>query len=273
MFLIWGMWFAIGAIVGSFLNVCIYRLPREESIVQPPSHCPRCRYRIAWYDNIPIISYLFLRERCRRCRAAIHWRYPVVELSSGLSAIAVFQRFGLTPLGFVYVAFVWSLIVVTFIDLEHQIIPDEISLGGLAVGLVLSMLVPALHATAQPLVALGRSALGALVGGGVLYVTGLLGTFLFKKEAMGGGDVKLLAMAGSLLGWQLVVLTFFVAPLLALIPGVLVLWLKRSHMIPYGPFLSLALVLALFVGHRVIALSGMEDAVHILWIYYGWGPR
>ena len=262
------LWFMLGACVGSFLNVCIWRLPREQSVVRPRSRCPHCSHPIAWYDNIPLVSYLLLGARCRHCRGTIHWRYPLVEGLSGALTVLVLRRFGLTPAGAVYLLFVWALIVVSFIDLEHQIIPDEISLGGLILGLVMSALIPQLHGTDQAVIALRRAFVGAMVGGGLLYVTGALGSVVFRKEAMGGGDVKLLGMAGSLLGWKLVTFTFFFAPVLALVPGLWVLLLKRSHVIPYGPFLSLALVLALFVGNRVMAISGIEDTIRLLWSYY-----
>lgn len=269
--MLWILWFIIGAMAGSFLNVCIYRLPREQSIVQPRSHCPKCQHPIAWYDNIPLLSYLMVGGKCRHCRGAIHGRYPVVEALSGALSVAVVHQFGVGPKSLVYLVFLWALLVASFIDLEHQIIPDEISFGGLVAGLVLSGLIPQLHGTDQALVALKRSVIGAAVGGGLLYVTGTIGTLVFRKEAMGGGDVKLLAMAGSVLGWKLVTFTFFVAPVLALIPGVVVLLLKRSHVIPYGPFLSLALVLALFSGSTLIQMSGVEDTVQVLWMYFGWG--
>ena len=260
--------FAIGACVGSFLNVCIWRLPREESVVRPRSHCPHCRHLIAWYDNLPMVSYLLLGARCRHCHGAIHWRYPLVEALSGVSAVVLLNRFGTGPIGVIYLCFVWALIAVTFIDLEHQIIPDEISLGGLVVGLVLSGLVPQLHGTDQILLGLRRAGLGAVVGAGSLYATGVMGSLIFRKEAMGGGDVKLLGMAGTLLGWKLVMLTFFLAPLLAIVPGLCVLLFKRSHVIPYGPFLSLALVVSLFAGDRIIQASGFEETIRLLWSYY-----
>jgi leader peptidase (prepilin peptidase)/N-methyltransferase len=289
------IWFAIGAFVGSFLNVCIWRLPREESVVRPRSHCPACEHPIAWYDNVPLLSYAALGGRCRHCRAAIHWRYPVVEALSGVAAVAVIARFGAGLQGAIYLAFVWALIAASFIDLEHQIIPDEISVGGLVVGLAASLAVPQLHGTDQALVAARGSLVGAVAGGGLLYATGLVGNlwlwgvrrlgvclrrqpfwrsrlarYRHMKEAMGGGDVKLLAMAGSLLGWKLAALAFFVAPLIAVVPGLVVLSLRRSHVIPYGPFLSAALVLSLFSGHQLIRMSGIEDTVQMLWSYY-WG--
>jgi leader peptidase (prepilin peptidase)/N-methyltransferase len=175
------------------------------------------------------------------------------------------------PVGFVYLAFICALIASSFIDLEFQIIPDEISLGGLVVGVAVSALLPALHGADARWVSLGRSVLGLLVGGGLLYATGLLGDFLFRKESMGGGDIKLLAMAGSILGWKLVALTFFLSPILAIGPGLLVLLLKRSHVIPYGPFLSLGLIVSLFAGHAILQATGIESTLQLLWEYHGWG--
>ncbi len=267
---LWFVWFWLGSCFGSFLSVCIYRLPRELSVVRPRSRCPQCEQPIVWYDNIPLISFVLLRGACRGCRRSISWWYPLVELLTGLLTVAVLDRFGLGPVGWIYLVFVYALIVASFVDLEFQIIPDEISLGGLAVGLVLSALIPSLHGTDSRWLALGRSAIGMLVGGGVLYATGLLGDFLFRKESMGGGDIKLLAMAGSVLGWKLVMITFFLGPLLALIPGLIVLLLRRSHVIPYGPFLSLGLLLSLFLGNALLRVTGVDETVRILWDYYGW---
>jgi leader peptidase (prepilin peptidase)/N-methyltransferase len=265
---VWVLLVVFGLMVGSFLNVCIYRLAREQSIVFPGSHCPMCRHPIAWVDNIPVLSFLLLRGRCRYCRRTIHWRYPVVEFLGAVSAVAVVSRFGLSAEALVYFAFVCALIVVSFVDLEFQIIPDEISLGGLVVGILLCAALPSLQGTTSRWLAVGSSVIGVLVGGGVLYATGLLGDFIFRKESMGGGDIKLLAMAGSILGWKLVLLTFFIAPIFALIPGLAVLLLKRSHIIPYGPFLSIGLVVALFAGNNLLRITGMEDTIRLIWMYY-----
>lgn len=268
--LVWLAVFAVGSAVGSFLNVCIYRLPREQSIVHPRSRCVHCGTLIRWFDNIPIVSYLALRARCRSCQQPISGRYPVVETLTGLSAVAVFVRFGFNAIGLIYFAFVAALITVSFIDLEFQIIPDEISLGGLVLGLLLSALLPSLHGAQTPWLALGRSVVGLLVGGGVLYLTGVIGDFIFRKESMGGGDIKLLAMAGTVLGWKPVGLTFFLAPIVALIPGLFILLFRRSHVIPYGPFLSVALVVSLFCGNDILRLTGIEDTARLLWEYYRW---
>ncbi len=269
----WGVWlleFLFGSCIGSFLNVCIYRLPREQSIVKPRSRCTKCRRAIAWFDNIPILSFLVLWGECRRCHTPISWRYPVVESLAGVAAVGLLTRFGLTPVGFAYFAFACALIAASFIDLEFQIIPDEISLGGLVAGLLLSVLIPALHGTNSRLLSLGHAVVGFLAGGGVLYLTGLLGDFIFRKESMGGGDIKLLAMAGSILGWKLVVLTFFISPVIALIPGLFVLVNKRSHVIPYGPFLSIGLIVSMFAGPAILRATGIEDSLRLLWDFYGW---
>ena len=268
-------------------------MPREESVVTPRSRCPHCQHLIAWHDNIPLVSFALLGGACRHCRATIRWRYPVVELLTGGMTVAVLERFSAGFIGLIYLAFVCALIVSSFIDLEFRIIPDEISLGGLGLGLLCSALIPALHHTDSRLVALGRSALGMLVGGGILYATGSAGDLMLlafrrlgvclrhqpywrqklsryrhMRESMGGGDVKLLAMAGSVLGWKPVLLTFFMAPFLALIPGLVMLVLKRSHYIPYGPFLSAALVVSLFFGGEILRASGVEETVRILREFY-----
>ena len=278
--------------LGSFLNVCIWRLPREQSIVRPRSHCPRCEHLIAWYDNVPLLSVLWLRGACRHCRAPIAWRYPLVEALTGAFTVAVLERFGAGPVGLLYLAFVAGLIVASFVDLDFRIIPDEVSLGGLVVGLAASVVLPQLHGTEARLVAVGRSLSGAVVGGGLLYGTGAAGNLMLlglrglgvrlrrnpywrakfkayrhQREAMGMGDVKLLAMAGSLLGWKLVTLTFFLSPVLAVVPGLVTLALKRSHVIPYGPFLSLGLVVSLFFGEAILRASGIEETIRLLWEY------
>jgi leader peptidase (prepilin peptidase)/N-methyltransferase len=211
---------------------------------------------------------LMLRGACRSCHKPISWRYPLVEFLTGASTVLLVQRFGCHAVTLVYLAFLYGLIAASFIDLEFQIIPDEISVGGLVIGLALSVLLPTLHGTDSRLIALARSVIGLLVGGGLLYGTGLLGDFLFKKESMGGGDIKLLAMAGSILGWKLVTMTFFIAPVFALIPGLAVLVLKRSHVIPYGPFLAIGLLVSLFSGHEILRMSGIEETIRLLGEYY-----
>ena len=254
---------AVAACVGSFLNVCIWRLPREESIVWPGSHCVRCGRAIAWYDNIPIVSFAALGGRCRHCRGAIAWRYPLVELLAVVIALGFYATFGLTWPWVFYTALGLALIVATFVDVSHRIIPDEITLPGIVIGLIASALVPSLHQAASPWLGLWRGVLGVLVGGGSLYLTGLLGDWLFKKESMGGGDVKLLAMAGALLGWQPVLLTFFLAPMLAIVPGLVQMTRKGDHTIPYGPFLSLGLLIVMLWGPWLLHVSHLDDTAAV----------
>ncbi|MEK7773890.1 MAG: prepilin peptidase, partial [Deltaproteobacteria bacterium] len=181
--------FVFGVAVGSFLNVCIYRIPSGISIVSPPSRCPACLKHIAFYDNIPIISYIVLMGRCRRCKSPVSARYPAVEAVTGLFAAALFLRFALTTEFFIYFAFVSAMIVITFIDVDHQIIPDVISLPGIPLGLVASFFLPS--------VGVADSLIGTVSGGGLLFGIAAAYYYLTGKEGMGGGDIKLLAMIGA----------------------------------------------------------------------------
>ncbi len=201
-----------GAIIGSFLNVCIYRIPRNESIVCPGSRCVSCKKPIPWYDNIPLLSYLMLRGRCRVCHEKISFRYFAVELIGALSFLILYINFSLNYIFWIYSLVTFSLIVVTFIDLEFQIIPDRISLVGIFAGIILSIIFPGLQNAFTWQRAFVNSVIGALTGGGLIYLTGVLGQLSFKKESMGGGDVKLMAMLGAFLGWKMAVLIFFLAP-------------------------------------------------------------
>jgi len=205
--------FAIGACIGSFLNVCIYRLPREMSIVSPPSHCPACGQPLAWHDNVPIISFLLLGGRCRHCGVIISGRYALVEAITGLLFVATVHSFvgagTLTPVRAAAVLIVASALVAgSFIDIERRIIPDEITLPGTVLGCLAGLLFPHLHDAGDPVLklvygplplpawGLAASVFGALVGGGFIYLSGVLGRIIFRKEAMGMGDVKLMAMVG-----------------------------------------------------------------------------
>ena len=245
---------AIGAIVGSFLNVCIYRLPRGESIISPPSRCPNCESRIKWYDNVPVISYMVLKGKCRACGEKISARYILVELATALLFLALFIVFGPSAKFAAYAALGGSLIIATFVDFEIQEIPDEVSIFGLVVGLGFALAFPSLFGEAARFRAFWASLLGALVGGASIYIIGYLGELVFKKEAMGGGDVKLLAMIGSFLGWKLVIITFFVAPVFGSIVGVIFKIRDGRQTIPYGPYLSLAALISIFWGERILKL-------------------
>lgn len=249
--------FILGSIVGSFLNVCIYRLPRDQSIVTPRSFCPRCRKPIRWYDNIPFASFLLLRGRCRFCRRRISSIYLIVEALTAALFVFFYQRFGWGPFFWIYVSFFSSLLVASFIDLEHQLIPDSISVGGLGIGILLSFFIPQLHGTQNRWASLLSSSIGVLVGGGSIYLIGMLGNFLFKKESMGGGDVKLLAMVGALLGWEKALLAFFVAPLFGSVVGVTLKLTKGAEIIPYGPFLSLASFIAFLWEKEILLYLGI----------------
>ena len=239
--------FVFGAVIGSFLNVCICRLPAGESIVHPRSRCPGCKTPIRSADNIPIISYLLLRGRCRSCGRAISARYPLVELLMGALLVVLAYRYDVSPALAVSGAFVAALIVVSFIDLDHQIIPDVISLPGIGVGLLISLL-----GYGPPLV---DSVLGVLCGGGILYAVAFGYEALTGREGMGGGDIKLLAMIGAFLGWRGVLVTLILGSFGGAVVGVTLMIARGADTrlpIPFGPFLALGAVCALFFGNELI---------------------
>jgi len=240
--------FTFGAIIGSFLNVCIARLPDGRSVVQPPSHCPKCQSFLAWYENIPILSYLFLAGRCRTCRVRISAIYPAVEVLTGALAVALFLRLGPTLAFAGYFAFAAALVVITFIDLDHQIIPDVISLPGIVVGLAFSLV--------SPLVTPFDALVGALAGGGTLLAVAWLYKTFRGQEGMGGGDIKLLAMIGAFLGWKSIFVTLFVGSVIGSIIGVIVMLYEGADTklaIPFGPFLAGGALVYLFWGDRILA--------------------
>ena len=240
--------FIFGACIGSFLNVCIYRIPAGASIVRPASRCPQCRTTIAAYDNVPILSWLLLAGKCRRCGAPIPIRYPFVELLGGLAAIACVLMFGPTLHALALFAFIATLVVVTFIDLDHRIIPDVISLPGIPIFFAAAFLVPTVTWKA--------SALGILVGGGSLYAVAWGYQALTGREGMGGGDIKLLAMIGAMVGWQGILFTLFAASAIGTIVGLLAMVGSGKGMrlaIPFGPFLAMGAILYLFFGNGLIA--------------------
>ncbi|MDD5436076.1 MAG: prepilin peptidase [Candidatus Omnitrophica bacterium] len=246
--------FIFGLLIGSFLNVCIYRMPKRESIVLPASHCPGCKKPIPWYDNIPLLSYIALGGKCRFCKMGINLRYPLVEALTASVLAALFVTFDITPKFFAYSIMACGLIVATFVDFEIQEIPDEISLGGIAAGFFLAFVFPSVMGEAVRSRAILGSLSGAITGGGIIYLLGVAGKIAFKKEAMGGGDVKLMAMLGSFLGLKLVVLTFFIAPFLGVVQGIILKFRKGAETIPYGPFLSAAALISVFFGDQIIRL-------------------
>lgn len=229
-----------GLVAGSFLNVCIYRWPRDRSVVSPGSACPACGHKIRWYDNIPVLSFLLLKGRCRSCRAAISPRYAAVELLNAGMWYFLWQRHG-TAAEFIFSALMFSiLLAVFFADFETGLIPDEFSLGGLAAGLLFAVIVPGRFGETAWQNALLASGFGALIGGGILYLTGLLGQLLFRKESMGLGDVKLLAMLGAFIGFPGVIFVFLIAPILALPIALFERYVRKEETIPFGPYLALA---------------------------------
>lgn len=239
--------FLFGGAVGSFLNVCIYRLPLGKSIVFPASSCPLCGTPIRWHDNIPILGWLLLRGRCRACREPISPQYPLVEALCGGLTLALFLRFGPTLTFLSLWILCSSLIVITFIDLEHQIIPDVISLPGIVIGFLSSLALP-WH---SPL----NSLIGILAGGGILLIVAYGYELLTKKEGMGGGDVKLLAMMGAFLGWRAVPFILFTASLFGSIIGVCLMLIQKKDSklaIPFGPFLAVGALLFIFYGKDII---------------------
>ena len=234
--------FILGAVVGSFLNVVILRLPAEgESIVFPASRCPKCLQSLKWYDNIPIISFILLQKKCRYCGAPISWQYPLVELAMALLALTLVFKFGFTLALPIYFAFTAALLVVIVIDFHHKIIPDVISLPGIVIGFACSFI--------NPVITWQQSGIGLLVGGGVLYAVAA-GYYLFtRREGMGGGDIKLLAMIGAFLGWQSLPFVVFGSSILGAVVGLGAMAKQKKGgktMIPYGPFLSIAALLYMF---------------------------
>lgn len=250
--------FVFGAMVGSFLNVCIVRLPKEESIVSPPSHCPHCQNPISFYDNIPFVSYLILRGRCRSCAAEISPRYFLVELLMASLAVTLWSRFGL-GLGFaVNFILVAALLVITFVDLDVRIVPDVISLPGIGLGLIASLIqyqwpVDRMTSLPSPM----SSLLGIIVGGGSLLLVAWTYQFFTGTEGMGGGDIKLLAMIGAFLGWPSIPVTLFFASLTGSAVGLIFMVRKRvdsKYALPFAPFLCLGALFYLFFGPALMAL-------------------
>ncbi len=239
--------FVLGAMVGSFLNVCAWRLPKGRSLWTPGSACPACAHPIRWYDNVPILSFLFLQGRCRDCQAPIAWRYPIVELGAALLFALAYSQIGLEwPLAFVLI-FLSALTVITVIDLEHQLIPDRVTLPAIMAGFAGSLLA-------------GRpswldSLLGILVGGGIIYAIIRGSRLILGVDGMGGGDVTLAAMIGAFLGWKLLLLGLFLAVLVGAAVALALLAAGRKggkDPIPFGPFLALGGAVSLFWGKEIL---------------------
>lgn len=255
--------FVIGLAVGSFLNACIYRVPRKISLLSPPSHCPACKSAISARENIPLVSFILLKGKCKHCGAAIHWRYPLVELLGGALLLLTYLRFGFSFGLFFYYSFVCALLVVTFIDHELRVIPDRINLSFMLIGLgggVLSQLrvVSGLNVDIIP------SLLGIVIGGGSLTLVAYLYLKVTGVEGMGGGDVKLAAMIGAFLGWKAVLMVIFIAAAGGSVLGlalVFIFRMSRRTPIPFGSFMAPAGILVLFCESRLLELFSSLSAV------------
>ena len=266
----WYLFFTIlsvawGAAIGSFLNVCIYRIPEDISVIKPDSRSPKCEHPIKWRHNIPILSYFLLRGKCAYCGARFSPRYALVELLVAILFLLVWLKFDITmgprPLGLVpitsialvpvYCLVVMGLVLGTFVDFDHMIIPDRVTLGGIVCGLIASALVPALHGETSILRSLMWSGIGAAAGWGLLWGVAMLGEFIFKKEAMGFGDVKLMGAIGAFFGWKAILFTVMVSSLAGSVVGISFILLGKKELqsrIPYGPYLSLAALLWMYWG-------------------------
>lgn len=236
-----------GAVIGSFLNVCILRWGAEpkESVVRPPSHCPRCGIGLRWHDNVPIVSWLVLRARCRGCGAPISIQYPLIELTTALIWAFMAWRHGVTLEALRGAAFATVLLGIAMTDARAYIIPDEFSLGGLALGI--------LFALAAGKQALGVALLGAAVGFGMLWLVAIAGEWMFKQEAMGGGDIKMMAMVGAFLGWQGTLLTVFLGALIGSLIFVPLSLLGHKKLVPFGIFLAIGAAATYLVGPAIMA--------------------
>ncbi len=257
--------FCWGACIGSFLNVCIHRIPLEQSTIHPGSHCPHCEAPICWYQNIPLFAWLALRGRCARCGGPISPRYPAVELLTAILFLLAWLKFdvtlgsrllGLAPVtNLTLVPVFWlvimGLVLGTFIDFAHMILPDRVTIGGMIAGMLLSILVPQLHGASDWLSGLIQSAIGLAVGFGSLWTVAVVGEFIFKKEAMGFGDVKLMGAIGAFFGWEAVLFTVMLASLAGTVVGLILIAAKCKDMqsrIPFGPYLSLGALLWMYWG-------------------------
>jgi leader peptidase (prepilin peptidase)/N-methyltransferase len=240
--------FVAGLAVGSFLNVVIYRLPRGKSIIRPGSSCPGCDAKIRFYDNIPVLSYIMLRGRCRACGVRIPVRYPVIELLAGVLPLFAVYYFGFTVMGFEAAFLSLIFIPIFYIDLDYTIIPDLFTLPGILLGVAVS-LVPGSFVVWQ------ESLIGLIVGGGSFFLVAMIGQFVFKKEALGLGDVKFAAMIGAFLGWKSLLLVMILASFFGSVVGIALILFAgkgRKAYIPFGPFLVMAAWITLYFGPVII---------------------
>lgn len=236
--------FVLGALFGSFANVVIYRWPKGESVIRPGSHCGSCQKPVAWYDNVPIFAWLYLRGRCRQCGAAYSIRYPLVELLMAVAFTALYLKIGHQWILLEYLIFAFGLITASFIDLDHMLLPDVFTLSGIGLGLLGALL--------NPERSFWPSLWGVLLGGGALWAVASIYAALRKQEGMGGGDIKLLAWIGAVLGWTSVPFVIISSSLIGSLIGLTVVAVKKKgldYAIPFGPFLAIGAILYIFVGH------------------------
>jgi leader peptidase (prepilin peptidase)/N-methyltransferase len=257
--------FVLGGLIGSFLNVCVYRMPQGLSVVTPRSRCPKCENPLAWYDNIPVMSWLILGAKCRNCKLPISWQYPLVEAITAVLFYLVYMKFGFTIATPIYMLLVASLVLVTFVDLTDWTIPNEVTFPGMPLGVVFAVLAMMVPDTGllldEPLMAL----IGLFLGGGVLYGLDLLSLLLLKKRGMGFGDVKLLAMLGAFFGPWGVLLTIVISSFFGSVIGITLIAINKGketdvgeknigHYLPFGPYIVLGGLVYLFVGPQIIEL-------------------
>lgn len=245
--------FILGTCIGSFSNVCIYRLPRGKSIVLPRSNCPHCGTMIAWYDNIPLLSFFLLGGKCRSCGGGIAPRYFIVELLTGALFTIIWFNYGFDVRTLIFWVVATGLIIGTFVDFDFMIIPDQITVGGIFAGLAISTIFPSLHGVMGHYAGFKASFIGLLTGALILWVVSEAGRLAFKKEAMGLGDVKLIAAIGAFLGWQAVIFTIMVSSLTGAVAGMTMIFTgnkKMSSKIPFGPYIALAAVLWIIGGYE-----------------------
>ena len=234
--------FVLGTIMGSFANVCIHRLPWRQSLVFPGSHCPHCQQVIRPWHNIPLLSYLWLGGRCADCQTTISPRYPLVELLCGLLYVFLYHQLGLSVPSLVLTLFATALLMVSFIDLEHKIVPDVITLPGILMGILASLCLTQ--------VGIASALIGTCLGGGLFFLIAVL-----SRGGMGGGDIKLVAMIGAFLGWQAVLVTIFLGALCGAMVGVSLMLLKRKGRkdpLPFGPFLAAGALIAMIWGQDLL---------------------
>ncbi len=276
--------FGLGLAIGSFLNVCIYRIPEGISLLWPPSKCVNCSKRVVWYDNIPVLSYLFLKGKCRHCQHKISALYPITEIITGIVFLSLFHsvilaKGDLISVYIFYLIFCCLLIVGSIVDLKLYIIPNEITYTGLILAPIASLLCVGSrnlnnaqgyfdNSANQWLASLQVSIIGIFVAGGMIFLCGVIGKLVLRKDAMGFGDVKLMGVIGGFIGWKLAVATFFLAPFFGLLFGIPRLISKRGKMIPYGPFLSLAaFICLLFQDVTVGIIDNYLDVYLTLFLY------